>query len=244
MTLKQKSTLSELPEEPEEDVGEEPSAFLAVKLLTNRHFNEVAFKKWLHQMWPEHYSINVLVKEPNFFTVEFGCFVTVEMLTSTPFWIEVFGIPFLDRSRALARKLEIDVTQPLHRGACFHFANMATPVWLEFRYKNLPDFCHYCGSLSHIVNHCAEFVAKYDSSSVPPSLRYDHTLGAKVHITSNPLYIATTPATLRPKIFHPHLLDTHQLVCVPKGQSTPTHAYNAPLQIMVFNTSVKLVWFQ
>uniref|UniRef100_A0A803NIG4 DUF4283 domain-containing protein n=1 Tax=Cannabis sativa TaxID=3483 RepID=A0A803NIG4_CANSA len=127
-------SLSEIPDEPKEDTGEEPSAFLAVKLLTNRQFNEDAFKKCLHQMWPKRYSINVLVKEPNFFTVEFGCFgdrrhvlisqpwhfdykliimtplearsiVTVDMLSSTPFWIQVFGIPFLHQSRALARKL-------------------------------------------------------------------------------------------------------------------------------------------
>ncbi|KAF4392680.1 hypothetical protein G4B88_029419 [Cannabis sativa] len=121
-------SLSELPEEPEEDAGEEPSAFLAIKLLANRHFNEDAFKKCIHQMWP---SINVLVKEPNFFTIEFSCFggyrrvlisqpwhfdyklivmtplkigstIIVDMLSSTPFWIQVFEIPFLHRSWALA----------------------------------------------------------------------------------------------------------------------------------------------
>uniref|UniRef100_A0A803PJ16 DUF4283 domain-containing protein n=1 Tax=Cannabis sativa TaxID=3483 RepID=A0A803PJ16_CANSA len=67
-------SLSQLPKEPEEDAGEEPFTFLAVKLLTNHHLNKFAFKKRLHQMWPGHYSINVLVKEPNFFIVEFGCF--------------------------------------------------------------------------------------------------------------------------------------------------------------------------
>uniref|UniRef100_A0A803PCW2 DUF4283 domain-containing protein n=1 Tax=Cannabis sativa TaxID=3483 RepID=A0A803PCW2_CANSA len=117
-----------------DDDQAEPSTFLAVKLLTTRHFNPDAFKKRLSQMWPERFSINVSEKEPNFFTVEFGCFgdrrrvfigqpwhfnyklivttplearsmVTADMLTSTPFWIQVFGIPFLKWSRALARKL-------------------------------------------------------------------------------------------------------------------------------------------
>uniref|UniRef100_A0A803QPQ9 DUF4283 domain-containing protein n=1 Tax=Cannabis sativa TaxID=3483 RepID=A0A803QPQ9_CANSA len=178
-------------------------------------------------MWPERFSINVLEKDPNFYTVEFGCFsdrrrvlisqpwhfdyklilmtpldagsvVTAEMLTSTPFWIQVSGIPFLKRSRALAQRLgevlgryievdtaslketwgpylhvliEIDVTMPLPRGTGFHFHGMAAPVWLEFRYENLPDFCHY--RLSHIVNHCPEFLEKCDSSSAPPFLHYD-----------------------------------------------------------------------
>ncbi|KAM6556523.1 hypothetical protein CsatB_003542 [Cannabis sativa] len=85
-------------------------------------------------MWPERFSINILEKEPNFFTVEFGCFgdrrrvligqpwhfdyklivmtpleagsvVMAHMLTHTPFWVQVFGIPFLKRSRALAHRL-------------------------------------------------------------------------------------------------------------------------------------------
>ncbi|KAF4391818.1 hypothetical protein F8388_017413 [Cannabis sativa] len=127
-------SFSETPDHPEDDGREEPSAFLAVKLLTNRHFNPEAFKNRLKQMWPERFSINILEKEPNFFTVEFGCFgdrrrvligqpwhfdyklivmtpleagsvVTAESLTTTPFWIQVSGIPFLKRSRALAHRL-------------------------------------------------------------------------------------------------------------------------------------------
>uniref|UniRef100_A0A803NHU1 Zinc knuckle CX2CX4HX4C domain-containing protein n=1 Tax=Cannabis sativa TaxID=3483 RepID=A0A803NHU1_CANSA len=238
---------------------EEPSAFLAVKLLTTRHFNPEAFKKQLKEMWPERFSINVLEKEPNFFTVEFGCFgdhrrvligqpwhfdfklivmsplevgsvVTAKMLTSTLFWIQVSGIPFLKRSWALAIKLgevlgrfikvdtaslketwgpylrvriEIDVAQPLPRGTGFHFQGMASPVWLEFRFENLLDFCHFCGRLNHIVNHCPEFLAKCDSSSAPPPLQYDHTLGAKIRITSNPFYIASTRTRLCPHVTHP-----------------------------------------
>uniref|UniRef100_A0A803Q330 DUF4283 domain-containing protein n=1 Tax=Cannabis sativa TaxID=3483 RepID=A0A803Q330_CANSA len=126
--------LTEAPDHPEDDGRKEPSAFLAVKLLTTHHFNSEAFKNRLKQMWPERFSINVLEKEPNFYTVEFGCFgdrrrvligqpwhfdyklivmtpleagsvVTAEALTTTPFWIQVSGIPFLKRSRALAQRL-------------------------------------------------------------------------------------------------------------------------------------------
>uniref|UniRef100_A0A803QJ08 DUF4283 domain-containing protein n=1 Tax=Cannabis sativa TaxID=3483 RepID=A0A803QJ08_CANSA len=123
-------TFSETLDHPEDDEREEPSAFLVVKLLTNRHFNSEAFKKRLRQIWPERFSINVLEEDPNFYTVEFGCFgnrrrvligqpwhfdykfivmtpleagsvVIAEMLTSTPFWIQVF----LKRSPALAQQL-------------------------------------------------------------------------------------------------------------------------------------------
>ncbi|KAF4348856.1 hypothetical protein F8388_026188 [Cannabis sativa] len=208
-------SLTEIPYEPKEDAGEEPSAFLTIKLSTNCHFNEDAFKKRLHQMWPERYYINVLVKEPNFFTVEFGYFgdhklvligqpwhfdyklivmtpfesrstVTVDMLSSTPFWIQVFGIPFLHQSRALARKL--------------------------------------CEILDRFI----KFLAKCDSSSVPPTLCYDHTLKAKVRITSNPFYIANTRTTLHPLICHPHLMSTQHLFRLPQGQIMPNHPYNAP----------------
>ncbi|KAF4378525.1 hypothetical protein F8388_022346 [Cannabis sativa] len=269
---------------PEDENREEASAFLAVKLLTNRHFNPEAFKKRLREMWPKRFSINVLEKEPNFFTVEFGCFgdrrrvligqpwhfdfklivmspleagsvVTAEMLTSTPFWIQVSGIPFLKRSRALARKLgevlgwfievdsaslketwgpylrvriEIDITQPLPRGTGFHFQGMAAPVWLEFRFENLPDFCHYCGRLNHIVNHCPDFLAKYDSSSAPPLLQYDHTLGAKIRITSNPFYIANTRTRLRPHISNPVSLAPPPNPRPPSSQIISEPPYNEP----------------
>uniref|UniRef100_A0A803QD77 Zinc knuckle CX2CX4HX4C domain-containing protein n=1 Tax=Cannabis sativa TaxID=3483 RepID=A0A803QD77_CANSA len=281
-------SFSETPDHPEDDGREEPSAFSAVKLLTNRHFNPEAFKNRLKQMWPERFSINILEKEPNFFTVEFGCFgdrrrvligqpwhfdyklivmtpleagsvVTVESLTTTPFWIQVSGIPFLKRSRALAQRLgevlgrfievdttslketwgpylrvriEIDVTQPLPRGTGFQFQGMAAPVWLEFRFENLPDFCHYCGRLSHIVNHCHEFLAKCDSSSAPPLLHYDQSLGAKIRITSNPFYIACSRTRLRPHIANPTSLAPpppyrlHQASIIPEGTfNDPTTAY-------------------
>ncbi|KAM6560573.1 hypothetical protein CsatA_029812 [Cannabis sativa] len=67
-------SFSETPDHPEDDERDEPSAFLAVKLLTNHHYNSEAFKKRLKQMWPERFSINVLEKDPNFYTVEFGYF--------------------------------------------------------------------------------------------------------------------------------------------------------------------------
>ncbi|KAF4394142.1 hypothetical protein G4B88_000653, partial [Cannabis sativa] len=244
-------SFSEVSDPPQDDDREEPSAFLAVKLLTNHHFNSEAFKNRLKQMWPERFSINILEKEPNFYTVEFGCFgdrrrvligqpwhfdyklivmtplemgstVTVDSLTFTPFWVQVSGIPFLKRSRALAQRLgevlgryievdtaslketwgpylrvrtEIDVSHPLPRGTGFNFHG-----------RNLPDFCHYCGRLSHIVNHCPEFLAKCDSSSAPPLLRYDQSLGAKIRITSNPFYIACSRSRLRPHIAPPNSL--------------------------------------
>ncbi|KAF4347794.1 hypothetical protein G4B88_003297 [Cannabis sativa] len=175
-------SFSDIPEHPEEDNREEPSAFLAVKLLTTRHFNSEAFKKRLRQMWPEHFSINVLEKEPNFFTVEFGCFGDHQrVLVVLGQFIEVDTTSLKETWGPYLRvRIELDVTQPLPRGTGFHFHGMAVPVWLAFRFENVPDFCHYCGRLSHIVNHCHEFLAKCDSSSAPPLLRYVHSLGAKI----------------------------------------------------------------
>ncbi|KAF4385040.1 hypothetical protein G4B88_017841 [Cannabis sativa] len=191
--------------------------------------------------------------------LEAGSVVTTDMLTSTPFWVQVSGIPFLKRSRALAQRLgevlgrlievdtaslketwgpylrvriEIDVTQPLPRGTDFHFHGMAGPVWHEFCFENLPDFCHYCGRLSHIVNHCHEFLAKWDSSSAPPFLHYDQSLGAKIRITSNPFCIACSRTRQRPHIANPTSLAPtppyrlHQPPVISKGLfNEPTSAY-------------------
>ncbi|KAF4390039.1 hypothetical protein F8388_002981 [Cannabis sativa] len=126
----------------------------------------------------------------------------------------------------------MDETQPLPRGTGFHFHGMAAPVWLKFRFENLPDFCHYCGRLSHIVNHCHEFLAKCDSSSAPPLLHYDQSLGAKIRITSNPFYIACSRTRLRPHIANPASLAPsspyrfHQAPVITEGPfNEPTSAY-------------------
>uniref|UniRef100_A0A803PSQ2 Zinc knuckle CX2CX4HX4C domain-containing protein n=1 Tax=Cannabis sativa TaxID=3483 RepID=A0A803PSQ2_CANSA len=121
---------------------------------------------------------------------------------------------------------------PLLRGTGFHFHGMAAPVWLEFRFKNLPDFCHYCGRLSHIMNHYYEFLAKCDSSSAPHLLRYDQSLGAKIRITLNPFYIACLRTRLRPHIANPTSLAPtphyrlHQPPIISEGLfNEPTSAY-------------------
>uniref|UniRef100_A0A803NKF4 DUF4283 domain-containing protein n=1 Tax=Cannabis sativa TaxID=3483 RepID=A0A803NKF4_CANSA len=246
-------SFSETPDHPEDDERDEPSAFLAVKLLTNRHYNSEAFKKRLKQMWPERFSINVLEKDPNFYTVEFGYFGDRHrVLIGQPFWDsfphhalaqrlgEVLG-RFIEVDTASLKEtwgpylrvcIEIDVSQPLPHGTGFHFHGMAAPVWFEFRFENLPDFCHYCRRLSHIVNHCHEFLAKCDSSSAPPLLRYDQSLGAKIRITSNPFYIACSRSRLRPHIAHPTSLAPasqyrpHQLPIISEGLfNEPTYAY-------------------
>uniref|UniRef100_A0A803NNI9 DUF4283 domain-containing protein n=1 Tax=Cannabis sativa TaxID=3483 RepID=A0A803NNI9_CANSA len=208
-------SFAEPSELPEDENREEPSAFLAVKLLTTRHFNSEAFKKRLKEMWPERFSINVLEKEPNFFTVEFGCFgdrrrvligqpwhfdfklivmspleagsvVTAEMLTSTPFWIQVSGIPFLKRSRALAIKLG----EVLGRFIEVDTASLKE-TWGPYLRVRIE------------IDVTQPLPAKCDSSSAPPPLQYDHTLGAKIRITSNPFYIASTRTRLRPHVTQP-----------------------------------------
>ncbi|KAF4373447.1 hypothetical protein G4B88_015978 [Cannabis sativa] len=99
-------SFTDTPDHPEDD-GREPSAFLAVKLLTTRHFNSEAFKNRLKQMrrvligQPWHFDYKLIVMTP----LEVGSVVTAETLSTTPFWIQVSGIPFLKRSRALAHKL-------------------------------------------------------------------------------------------------------------------------------------------
>ncbi|KAF4356804.1 hypothetical protein G4B88_022261 [Cannabis sativa] len=213
-------SFAEPSELPEDENREEPSAFLAVKLLTTRHFNPEAFKKRLKEMWPERFSINVLEKEPNFFTVEFGCFGDRRRV-DTASLKETWGA-------YLRVRIEIDVTQPLPRGTGFHFQGMASPVWLEFRFENLPDFCHFSGRLNHIVNHCPEFLAKCDSSSAPPPLQYDHTLGAKIRITSNPFYIASTRTRLRPHVTHPVSLAPPPSPRPPTNQIIAEPSFNDP----------------
>ncbi|KAF4396410.1 hypothetical protein G4B88_019210 [Cannabis sativa] len=185
-------SFTEPSELPEDENREEPSAFLAVKLLTTCHFNPEAFKKRLKEMWPEHFSINVLEKEPNFFTVEFGC----------------FG----DRRRVLIGQpwhfdFKLIVMSPLEAGSVVTTDMLtSTPFWIQV----------------------SEFLAKCDSSSAPPLLQYDHTLGAKICITSNPFYIASTRTRLSPHVSNPVSLAPPPNPRPPTNQIISEPPYNDP----------------
>uniref|UniRef100_A0A803P3A5 Endonuclease/exonuclease/phosphatase domain-containing protein n=1 Tax=Cannabis sativa TaxID=3483 RepID=A0A803P3A5_CANSA len=110
---------SAAPDHPEDDGREEPFAFLAVKLLTTRHFNSEAFKNRLKQMWPELSGIPFLKRSRALaqrLGEVLGRFIEVDTASLNETWGPYLRV-----------RIEMDVTQPLPRGTGFHFhANPAS----------------------------------------------------------------------------------------------------------------------
>ncbi|KAH7860856.1 hypothetical protein Vadar_018809 [Vaccinium darrowii] len=105
--------------------------------------------------------------------------------TSSPFWIQVHGLPLSCMSRknggAIARimgfsiepetntsfeanktitsylrlRVRIDITKPLNKG----FFLKRSDLWVRIQYERLSDFCYACGRIGHTLNKCKEVEA-------------------------------------------------------------------------------------
>lgn len=49
-------------------------------------------------------------------------------------------------------QVELDLTKPLLRGTMLKYKQ--TEIWVEFKYKQLPIFCYYCGRVDHSEKMC------------------------------------------------------------------------------------------
>uniref|UniRef100_A0A803PZ04 Reverse transcriptase domain-containing protein n=1 Tax=Cannabis sativa TaxID=3483 RepID=A0A803PZ04_CANSA len=120
--------------------------------------------------------------------------VKKEDLFKAHFWVQTHRLPFLSKSRALARKVGewvgefvevyedslhegwgsflrtrvlIDITQLLMQGKMVTLPKVQDEHWLEFRYENLPTFCFHCGILGHPFDKCKAFLELVDNGEDP-----------------------------------------------------------------------------
>lgn len=102
------------------------------------------------------------------------------------FWVQFHGIPPFSMATLVARKigsligrvmevdkaegddcigrflrvrLQLDVRQPLMRGAFVQFPDEGSK-WVTFRYEYLPEYCFICGCLGHPSRICVEKLAE------------------------------------------------------------------------------------
>uniref|UniRef100_A0A803NSM2 CCHC-type domain-containing protein n=1 Tax=Cannabis sativa TaxID=3483 RepID=A0A803NSM2_CANSA len=85
-------------------------------------------------------------------------------VTITPFWVQVFRLPFLSKSESLARVIGNLIGTFLEM---ITFSWMVDELWLEYRYERLLDFCYECGVVGHVFDKCPIFLEKLDEGREP-----------------------------------------------------------------------------
>ncbi|KAM6582390.1 hypothetical protein CsatB_009392 [Cannabis sativa] len=132
------------------------------------------------QPWHFAQSITIFAARDSSFPL------TPDNLHYVPFWVQVYGIPFMCKSHDLARFIAmevgdlieidkntikegtgpymrlcilLDVSLSIRRGVNIKFIRMGREFikWLDFKYERLPDFCFFCGKLDHTKRYCIDF---------------------------------------------------------------------------------------
>uniref|UniRef100_A0A803P614 Reverse transcriptase domain-containing protein n=1 Tax=Cannabis sativa TaxID=3483 RepID=A0A803P614_CANSA len=125
--------------------------------------------------------------------------VTKESMVYTPFWVQIYRLPFLSKSRFLAEALgniigeflevhddstnegwgpflrirvKLLVTKPLMRGQMIKLPKIRDEFWVDFRYERLPEFCFECGCLGHPFERCVAFMERMDSGNADDDFQY------------------------------------------------------------------------
>uniref|UniRef100_A0A803QGZ0 RNase H type-1 domain-containing protein n=1 Tax=Cannabis sativa TaxID=3483 RepID=A0A803QGZ0_CANSA len=138
--------------------------------------------------------------------------LTPDNLHYVPFWIQVYGIPFMCKSYDLARfiameigdlievdkdtikegtgpylrlRVLMDVNLPIRRGMNIKLIRMGREFvkWIDFKYERLPDFCFFCGKLDHKKKFCVAFLQRCDELLTEPLCPYNILLRGKEKIT-------------------------------------------------------------
>ncbi|XP_030936712.1 uncharacterized protein LOC115961968 [Quercus lobata] len=113
--------------------------------------------------------------------------------TKLKFWVQIHGLPMclLDSEMAielgetlgqvspcenlselvgrefLRVHVEIDISKPLCRGRRITL-DAEEEIWVSFKYEKLPNFCNWCGMISHDGKDCETWLARKDSANIEP----------------------------------------------------------------------------
>uniref|UniRef100_A0A803PKZ1 Reverse transcriptase zinc-binding domain-containing protein n=1 Tax=Cannabis sativa TaxID=3483 RepID=A0A803PKZ1_CANSA len=141
------------------------------------------------------------------------------------FWVQTHRLPFLSKSRALAKKVgewvgefievyedsfhegwgsllrirvHLDVSQPLMCGKMVSLPRVMDEHWLEFRYENLLVFYFYCGKIGHPFDKCIAFMELVDMGVDPDLLYGPQMIGDKLQFDMSDINASANDQSLNP----------------------------------------------
>ena len=157
------------------------------KIIFQFKFNSKYQMEWVERNGPWNFDNNLLL----LCRWRKGLSVTNISFTHSPFWVQVWGLPFENMSEEVGRDLgnrlgkyiemdkrswlskqakfmrvqvDLPITRPLRRGG-----NIVNPdgekFWVSFKYERLPTFCFRCGILGHDERQCP------GNSNIPEAYR-------------------------------------------------------------------------
>ena len=134
--------------------------------------------KWVEQNGPWNFENNLLL----LCRWKRGLSATNISFTHSPFWVQVWGLPFelmsdevgrelgnnigrfievdrrarqSDQAKFMRIRVDLQLEKPLRRGG--KIASMeGEKFWVNFKYERLPIFCFQCGRLGHDEKRCKE----------------------------------------------------------------------------------------
>ena len=195
------------------DLLEECSLSLFGHLLTDGNQNQRALKNTMRSTWKMGSDLQIMDMGNNVLRFKFGSEYQLKWVeqngpwnfdnnllllcrwrrglsaanikfTHSPFWVQIWGLPFELMSEEVGRKLgnsigrfiemdrqarqseqakfmrirvDLQLDKPLRRGGRVASV-VGEKCWVSFRYERLPVFCFQCGKLGHDEKHCLDLL--------------------------------------------------------------------------------------